>query len=349
MRRLPGLLQLVLLPALGACGADLVYFESDQTSGAGTTTLIVAWRDAPGDALESVRVTLEQVEVRGPAGVAILYEGRQVHDLLTLVNGARAEVARGRVPAGRWDALRFVLSSDEAGGAHTVTVGGEVHRLSFARPGDWIVDVAHPLDLTADEVTEVEIDFDVRLSVFEAGGTWVLDPRLSAVDPTGAGSAVGAVRSTAGFAVAGATVSAQQGTWEIAGTRAAADGAWRLGPLPPGTYSIVATAPGHAPGVLDDVSVAPGVESGGHDLVLAPVVEGGLAGLAPDPRPGLRIRVIGAAGLVAVGGVDASTGAFTLLALAPGTYEVQLWDGDVLLSTHGGVQVTSGETARLDP
>ena len=337
-----------LLPLLAGCGADFVYFATDHLSGAGTTTLIVAWRDAPADGAESVRVTLERVEVLGPEGTEVLYEGRQVHDLLTLVNGVTAVVANGEIPAGRWDGLRFVLSSDEVGGAHTVTVGGVVHVLSFARPGAWIVDVQHPMDLAEDEVTEVQVDFNVRLSVYEAAETWYLDPQLSAIDPTGAGGVSGTVRSTTGFVVAGATVSAQQGAWEILSTRAASDGTYRLHPLQPGVYTIVATAPGLAPGVADDVSVMLGVESGGRDLTLTPVVEGGLEGVAPSGRPGLRIRVIGSEGLIALVGVDPVTGAFALPALAPGTYEVQLWDGDALVGTQGGVQVTAGEVAFVD-
>jgi len=71
-------------------------------------------------------------------------------------------------------------------------------------------------------------------------------------------------------------------------------------------------------------------------------------GAAPTGHPGLRVRVIGAEGLIAVVGVDPLTGAFALPALAPGTYEVQLWDGDALVGAQGGVQVTSGETAFVD-
>ena len=350
MRRPYGPLLLACLPALlvlVGCGADLIYFESDQISGAGTTTIIVAWRDAPADEAESVRVTLERVEMHGPEGTVTLYEGRQVHDLLTLVNGVKAQVASREIASGRWEGLRFVLSSDETG-SHTVTVGGAVHVLSFARPGAWIVDVAYPVELTADEVTEIEVDFNVRLSVYEAAGTWFLDPHLSAVDPTGGGGVSGTVRSTTGFLVAGATVSAQQGAWEILSTRAAADGTFRLHPLPPGPYAIVATASGLTPGVVDDVTVTVGVDRGGVEPLLAPAVEGGVQGLAPTGRPGLRVRMIGDAGLIAVVGVDPATGAFALPALAPGDYDVQLWDGEVLVTSQSGVQVRSGEVAIVD-
>ena len=186
----------LLVPALlllAGCGADFVYFESNQISGAGTTTLIVAWRDAPADGAESVRVTLDRVEVYGPEGTEVLAEGRQVHDLLTLVNGVTARVASAEIPAGRWDGLRFVLA-DEAG-AHTVRVDGAVHVLVFARPGGWIVEVPRVLELEEDATTEVVVDFDVRLSVYAAGDTWFLDPRLAPVDPAGGGGVEGTVLS----------------------------------------------------------------------------------------------------------------------------------------------------------
>ncbi len=342
---LPALLPLLLL---AGCGADFVFFETTHLSGDGTTTLIVRWSDSPVDGAESVRVTLERVEVRGPEGVEVLWEGRQVHDLLTLVNGVTVQVAGGEIPAGRWDGLRFVLASDAVGGAHSVTVAGEDHALSFARPGAWIVDVAHAMDLEEGAVTEVHVDFNVRTSVYEAGATWYLDPSLSALDPTGAGGVSGEVRTTTGFAVPGAVVSAQQGGWEIRSTRAASDGTFRLHPLLPGPYTIVVTAAGLATGVVDDVSVSLGTDSGSHVVTLVPVVDGGVEGVAPTGRPGLRVRVIGVEGLIAVVGVDPVTGVFALPALPPGTYDVQLWDGDAFVGGQSGVPVSSGEVSFVD-
>ena len=64
----------------------------------------------------------------------------------------------------------------------------------------------------------------------------------------------------------------------------------------------------------------------------------------PDPKD---VDVPGLYALAMVG-VDPFTGAFALPALAPGTYDVQLWDGDALVGAQGGVQVTAGETAHVD-
>lgn len=325
------------------CGADFFYFATDHISGAGTTTVIVAWSDSPVDRADAVRIALDRLELVGPEGTEVLANGRRTFDLLALQNGITAQLARATVPAGSYMGLRFVFAPD-GGGVHTIEVDGVPYDLEFARVGGHVVDVAYPLVLVEDGETSVHVDFNVRMSVVDAGSTWILDPRLDAVDPAFAGALLGQVVTGEGQALAGATVSAQRFGDEVRSTRSAADGTFLLGPLSPGPYALVVTAPDHAVGYVPDATVYSGVESGGYSVTLEAALSGTLAGSAPIGGVGRTVRVLGAEGLLAFGGVNPSTGTFELPQLPPGSYTVELWDEFGVVEMQTGVWVDPART-----
>ncbi|MHC4490817.1 MAG: carboxypeptidase regulatory-like domain-containing protein, partial [Planctomycetota bacterium] len=231
-----------------------------------------------------------------------------------LRNGRAALLAGSEVEAGRYDRLRLHLAGGE------VRADGTTHALRLAASH---VDLDGPFLLRDGEGIELHIDFNVRMSVLEADGSWTLRPRLSLVD-AGAGAFVsGAVEPAA------ATVSAQQAGTEIASTRTDADGTFRLGPLPAGSYALVVTAPGFLPEVESGVALHAGATSAGYLFQLSPAAAGAVTGLAP---PGsLVVWVLRDGALVAIAGVSAD-GDFTA-SLPPGSYDVEFHDDRGLVAT----------------
>jgi hypothetical protein len=165
----------------------------------------------------------------------------------------------------------------------------------------------------------------VRLSFVEADGAWTLRPRASLVDPVAAAFVTGAVHPD------GATVSAQQAGTEVASTRTDADGTFRLGPLPAGTYALVVTAPRSVPEVRRDLALRAGETSAGHLFALAPAAPGGVAAGSAPPGS-LVVRLLRDGALVALTGV-ALDGDYSFAALPPGTYEVEFHDAHGLVGT----------------
>lgn len=104
-----------------------------------------------------------------------------------------------------------------------------------------------------------------------------------------------------------------------------AQGAWTATAVPPGRYTIAATAKGLVPKVIQKVVVAEGEARTGIDLALdagGTVVSGTISDVGGGPVPGARITVsketsqpFGAPELIAIAGAD-------------GTYAVTLADGD---------------------
>lgn len=309
---------IMLCVLLAACREPDFWAFSSNTSGTQATksgfTAVAIWiSDSPVDDAEAVRVTIAGVDLIG-AGRRRLSSERHDLELLELRNGRAARLVSTEVEAGRYDRLRLYL----AGGA--VRTRGVTHPLRLTAGH---VDLEGPFLLRDGESLELHIDFNVRMSVLEADGTWTLRPRLALLDAAAGAFVAGAVNVAA-------TVSAQQAGMEVASTRPDADGTFRLGPLPAGTYALVVTAPGFSLEVERAVALRAGATSAGHLFGLAPAASGALAGAAP---PGtLLVRVLHDGDLVGIAGV-AADGDFRLPNLPAGSYGVEFHDARGLLAT----------------
>jgi len=232
---------LLLLAALFsvACGGpDFSYFESITSGSNPGSTLILVWlSDSPIDAAEEVKITIERVELIGTDGAVLLSDERRTWDLLDLQNGKRVQLAEENVPAGQYQRLRLTLAT-ALGQAPTIRVDGVVHPLAFHRLGAHVVEVTYPFHAPADERTEIQLDFNVRLSVSQVGEAWQLAPTVEAVDPNAVGAVAGRITGEFGIPIAGATVVAYRDGFEIRSTRSAPDGTYHIGLLPAGTYRI---------------------------------------------------------------------------------------------------------------
>jgi hypothetical protein len=110
------------------------------------------------------------------------------------------------------------------------------------------------IDVSADQIADVVIDFDACRSVIRAGasGRHLLKPVLS-VTPRYLSGVRGRVDMTA---VTGTVVTLQTAGNIVKSTVPdPATGAFRLSPVPPGTYDLVLTSPGRATAVVSGVTV----------------------------------------------------------------------------------------------
>lgn len=263
--RLAGLLALTLL---AGCG-------SAERGGGGTFSL--ALTDAPVYDASRVVITFDRVQLVGAADQPPLtvWEGLETVDLLDFSNCRRLDlVPPTSVPAGVYEQIRLrIVRNDDPRFQPTL----DLPRPNFIELPEGIVELEVPSGPQTGEKLEgrfeiapgghldVVVDFDVRRSVVRAGasGLFLLKPVLRAVDAAAAatisgriskvdGSAFGASERPVVYAWQGPEPLIDPGTRvvDLDKVRAAAiprlappdAGAFCLGPLAPGTYSVTAVA-----------------------------------------------------------------------------------------------------------
>src|SRR5437773_1507975 len=111
------------------------------------------------------------------------------------------------------------------------------------------------IDVAANQIVDVVLDFDACKSVVRAGnsGNYLLKPVIS-VTPRFISGVSGFVATT--LANGNTTVSLEQAGVVIKSTSPDSSGNFLLQPVSPGTYDLVLTAPGQATVVITDVVVA---------------------------------------------------------------------------------------------
>jgi hypothetical protein len=267
---------------------------------------------------------------------------RQTLDMLALQHGVRRQLAGATVAPGTYDAIRIELATT-GGPTHWVEVGDETHALRLAEGADSALEFPAQYRMRADEEMELQIDFNVRLSVYEAGGRWYLDPTGFMHDPRTAG----AIEGTA--LPGGATISAQVAGRELASVKSGPDGFFRLTPLQSGRYDLVVTHKGHAPAVEPNVTVARESTSNGHHFLLSQAASGSIEGdYLAVYSPGLTLRLVWNGNFIGFAGVDPQSGAFHFPYVPPGPLEVEAWDHTGPLGKRESVLVTAGIDSLLE-
>jgi hypothetical protein len=331
MRRIDAFLaaaSLALLSVVAACGGG----GGIGGTGSPYGTMRVSLTDAPACGYEQVNVTVERVRVHqssvagdGDAGwQEITLPAPQRLNLLTLTNGVLAELGETLLPAGRYTQLRLVLAENSATAPFANSVvpeGGAEVALDTPSAQQSGLKINVGLDVPADKVLDVVLDFDACKSVVKRGnsGRYNLKPVLSATSfLSDAGlRVVGFVEPALGLP--STLVSVQQAGVPAKATIPAADGRFVLYPVPEGSYDLVITADGRATAVMTGVPVvttafttlnSPAVPIAPPAAASAPQAVTGTVTPATAAMRALQTLSGGQTIEVAAAPVDADTGAF---------------------------------------
>lgn len=323
----------VLLLALAGCGIAEPDFFAFATGGvyqststgtvtsAGGLTAVAVWTsDSPVDGAESAWITFERVSLVRNGRATVLSDQRRTIDMLELQHGIRRKLAAANVAPGTYDAVRIELATS-GNLTHWIVADGEAHELVLAPGAQPVLEFPAEYRLRPDEELELQVDFNVRLSIFEAGGVWYLDPTGFMHDPLNAGSIEGTALP------AGSVISAQRDGEEFASARSGPDGYFRLTPLASGRYDLVVTRRGYAPAHRVGVRVDRRATTGGQHFLLAKAASGSIEGnYLAVYSPGLTIRLVWNGSFIGFAGVDPYTGRFEFPSVPPGLLEVEAWD-----------------------
>ena len=316
--------------------------QGTQTNNGGLTAVAIWASDAPVDGVDRVWITFERILLIQNGRTTVIEDRRQTLDMLALQHGVRRQLAEANVAPGTYDAVRIELATT-GGPTHWVEVGDETHALRFADGAEPALEFPAQYSMRPDEEMELQIDFNVRLSVYEVGGRWYLDPTGSMHDPRTAG----AIEGTA--LPGGATISAQVDGRELASAKSGADGFFRLTPVQPGHYDLVVTYKGHAPTVEPNVKVERETTSRGHHFLLSYTGSGSIVGdYIAVSSPGLTVRLVWKGNFIGFAGVDPQSGAFHFPDVPSGLLEVEAWDSVGPLGKRESILVTSGFDSLLE-
>lgn len=167
-----------LLGGVVATTATLIACGGNGSS-ASTGTLKLAMTDSPGCGYDHVYVTVTKIRVHQSASAASTDSGwreitvalPQKIDLLSLTNGALQELGQLPLPAGRYEQVRLVLSSDAL--ANSLVLSGTRDEIELRTPSAQQSGYklqAH-FDVTGNQVTDMVLDFDACKSIVRAGNS----------------------------------------------------------------------------------------------------------------------------------------------------------------------------------
>ncbi|WP_175686154.1 DUF4382 domain-containing protein [Burkholderia anthina] len=246
--------------ALVGCGGG------DGDSSPQTGTLHVAMTDAPSCGFDHVFVTVSQVRVNASSSAGdndagwstITLATPQKIDLLSLTNGALADLGQTALPAGQYQQVRLVLSQNQGNtlANSVVPTGGTEQALATPSATQSGYKIISPFTVQPNTLVDLVLDFNACKSIVQRGnGSYALKPVVTATPTVVSGEISGYVAP----AQAGATVYAEQGGKVVRGTIADSSGKFVLSPLiqsaTQGNYDIVIVQGNVASGVVRAVPV----------------------------------------------------------------------------------------------
>ncbi|MBN3820887.1 DUF4382 domain-containing protein [Paraburkholderia sp. Se-20369] len=247
--------------ALVGCGGG-----DDGGSSTQTGTLHVAMTDAPACGFDHVFITVSQVRVNMNANAGdndggwstVTLPTPQRIDLLSLTNGALADLGQTALPAGQYQQVRLVLAQNQGNtlANSIVPTGGTEQPLATPSATQSGYKIITPFTVQPNTLVDLVLDFNACKSIVQRGnGTFALKPVVTAT-PT---VVSGAISGYVALAEAGATVYAEQGGKVVRGTVADGTGKFVLSPLiqssTQGNYDVVIVQNNVASGIVRSVPV----------------------------------------------------------------------------------------------
>jgi hypothetical protein len=309
--------------------------------------------DAPACGYDAVYVTVQQVRVHASAAAAgsdtgwsqVVLDPPQRIDLLTLTNGALADLGATALPAGKYTQLRLVLAENDSADPlanAVVPTGGSATALDTPSGAQTGIKLDADIDVAAGQVTDVVLDFNACKSIVSRGksGRFNLKPFITVL-PSAASPGLRVTGSVAAaLATAATQVSLQRDGVPVRATHPDGNGQFVLSPVPAGVYDMVVTSPGHATAVVTDVPVGAAQPTRVNTRAPIDLPKSGLRNVSGSVNPasgsvravqtladGRRIEVDWAP-------VDASTGSFALaLPYAPSSTAAYAANGPLAFVT----------------
>jgi hypothetical protein len=295
-------------------------------AGPAAATFRVLLTDAPSDQLDSAVIYISQVYLQGDSGRTVVSDSAMSFDLLVLANGVTAELADSVIPTGEYQQLRLIVDSARAVLKAPLTFRDGSTTASMKVPSGSTsglkVKFGGPIVVDSGEVVVV-IDFDVSRSFVFQGPPWA--PKSVSLKPVINGTYRDVAGSISGTVTPGdsrAQLFAIRNGTDTARTTFAdtLTGAYTLQFMPPGTWTVVATAPGYGDGQVDNVMVGASQAVMGVDIALAP--NGSISGTVTPASSMATLYAISGVDTLAMAMPDGTTGAYTLGGLLAGTYTV---------------------------
>ncbi|CAI8698224.1 MULTISPECIES: DUF4382 domain-containing protein [Burkholderia] len=229
-------------------------------------TLHVAMTDAPSCGFDHVFVTVSQVRVNASSNAGdndggwstITLPTPQKIDLLSLTNGALADLGQTALPAGQYQQVRLVLAQNQGNtlANSVVPTGGSEQALATPSATQSGYKIISPFTVQPNTLVDLVLDFNACKSIVQRGnGTFALKPVVTATPTVVSGAISGYVAQ----AEAGATVYAEQHGKVVRGTVADSSGKFVLSPLiqssTQGNYDVVIVQNNVSSGVVRSVPV----------------------------------------------------------------------------------------------
>lgn len=221
-------------------------------------TLQVYLTDAPGDYeavwidIEEVRIHVnddENIELEDEGWITISDEPMRVN-LLELTNGEFEVLGETELEEGMYSQIRVILGED-----NEIVKDGVTHSLDTPSAQQSGLKLNVNTEIEGSEVYTLLLDFDASRSIVEAGnsGKFLLKPVIRAV----AFAETGAIEGNIEPAESLSWVYAIAGVDTVAGTRANAEGEFRLVGLLSGSYQVAInpSEEGYSDEIISDVDV----------------------------------------------------------------------------------------------
>lgn len=250
----------------------------------GTGSLSTSLTDSATDDYKAVYVTIARVDVH--LGGDVNNEGtwktvatpNKTYNLLELVNGVRENLGLTSLDAGRYTQMRLIIGLTPSSGLnifskqhpyanYVIDTDNAIHQLKVPSGSQTGLKIVNGFDITANQTTELILDFDAQRSVVIAGssGQYLLKPTVKVLQAKDCALVSGKVRDippvtvppTAAVTLPGALVTAQvvpvppaadvkDRVVVEAGTVSNDSGDYSLF-LMPGIYNLVAIKEGYLP------------------------------------------------------------------------------------------------------
>lgn len=219
-----------------------IIFASCDNAGTGasgdTGTLEIQLHDAPAN-YEEVNVFIESVEINNAEeenGWEEFSNPEQTYDLLKLTNGATELLGSKELPAGTYEQIRLILSSD----GHNVVIDGEEHSMFVPSGEQTGIKLNVNAEIQPDITYTLLLDFDAGRSVVQRGNQqsgieYLLKPVISASNEAETGNIAGTVDP----ADSESFVYAIADSDTLSSTKAdTSDGSFKLIGLEDGSYTV---------------------------------------------------------------------------------------------------------------